>query len=551
MSKHRDFNTNDVLPAGWSDAFHEYVGALVSNLDLRRNSDTVVEIPAGTGNDQVTLAIAGKWRFNSTTATASMPAGGAGVYNVWAKSQDNIAAQEDAGTFNYGFSLEIRATVDGAPTSHALSRLIGTVEWNGTMITSIRQSAGRNDIAPIQPTAPAAGYTPVRVRAGAAQSADLVRYESSTGALLSAVRSDGTNLCVASGSTPIFVNRQVAADANPTFQITAAGEHEWGVGGVTATDVRLYRAAADVLGLDDELRIGRADGSTVLSGRVTADTQPRLRMLTSGELAWGPGNATVDTNLYRRIADVLKTDDTFEALAYRVGTTPLASTHLADAANLARLNVTNAFTQSQSFVGLTSSLGIDVTRVSDLPAIRGLVGAEATPRMNLSMSRLEFGSGSAAADSRIERVGGGTPALRGVAGVYSRRIVDTGGYSDFAYADIGNDYKLVSNAWNSIGTHNSGWFYYSQQAPPYTYWESFWRFHKFGIGQTRYYRVLWGWNGGGYTIMWNIADLGGNGSMWANFYTQTLGNGNLQIYVQGNTDNGAQWDGQCSHRRVM
>lgn len=47
--------------------------------------------------------------------------------------------------------------------------------------------------------------------------------------------------------------------------------------------------------------------------RVTGDTQDRHYMVADGSHWWGPGNATVDTSLYRSAANTLKTDDTFIA----------------------------------------------------------------------------------------------------------------------------------------------------------------------------------------------------------------------------------------------
>lgn len=45
---------------------------------------------------------------------------------------------------------------------------------------------------------------------------------------------------------------------------------------------------------------------------ITGDTQYRMLVQAGGQLLWGPGNATQDTNLYRSAANVLKTDDAFD-----------------------------------------------------------------------------------------------------------------------------------------------------------------------------------------------------------------------------------------------
>lgn len=49
-----------------------------------------------------------------------------------------------------------------------------------------------------------------------------------------------------------------------------------------------------------------------LATRQTTDTQDRHSVDYDGNLMWGPGNAGLDTNLYRSAADTLKTDDSFE-----------------------------------------------------------------------------------------------------------------------------------------------------------------------------------------------------------------------------------------------
>jgi hypothetical protein len=54
--------------------------------------------------------------------------------------------------------------------------------------------------------------------------------------------------------------RFLPADANPFFDITAAGVVEFGAGGASAVDVNLYRSASDVLKTDDSLTV---DGTSL------------------------------------------------------------------------------------------------------------------------------------------------------------------------------------------------------------------------------------------------------------------------------------------------
>jgi hypothetical protein len=48
--------------------------------------------------------------------------------------------------------------------------------------------------------------------------------------------------------------------------------------------------------------------------RVTGDTNSRFVVDADGDMSWGPGNAVMDTNLYRLAANVLQTDDQLNVL---------------------------------------------------------------------------------------------------------------------------------------------------------------------------------------------------------------------------------------------
>lgn len=57
-----------------------------------------------------------------------------------------------------------------------------------------------------------------------------------------------------------------------------------------------------------------ATGTTAINQRAGSDTQNRFQVRGDGQLSWGSGSATTDTNLYRSAADTLKTDDSFQAV---------------------------------------------------------------------------------------------------------------------------------------------------------------------------------------------------------------------------------------------
>lgn len=138
----------------------------------------------------------------------------------------------------------------------------------------------------------------------------------------------------------VLRNKLLAADANDAFNVLGDGKHQWGAGGGTALDTDLYRSAAAVLKTNGAFSAGpittnaaggggqagtyvgsggnvgttRVAAGQVYGVSLTADVQYRFTIQHDGALAWGPGGATApDTDLYRALADVLKTDDTFQS----------------------------------------------------------------------------------------------------------------------------------------------------------------------------------------------------------------------------------------------
>lgn len=99
-------------------------------------------------------------------------------------------------------------------------------------------------------------------------------------------------------------------------------------GNKTYTGMGLFSSTAGTnlgaIGTNTGQRLIGASGSDVtsvaLGGIVTGDTFDRLRVQVDGNLSWGPGTATRDTNLYRGAANQLNTDDALVvALAATVG----------------------------------------------------------------------------------------------------------------------------------------------------------------------------------------------------------------------------------------
>lgn len=113
------------------------------------------------------------------------------------------------------------------------------------------------------------------------------------------------------------LDTKVTGDAVSRFVLTEDGTMAWG-DGTASRDAFLFRSGSQVLSLDDTLLRGARDtGSTAtFSSRVTGDANARWYIEGLGKHWWGDGTAGADTNLYRSGANILKTDDNFEAGGY-------------------------------------------------------------------------------------------------------------------------------------------------------------------------------------------------------------------------------------------
>jgi microcystin-dependent protein len=140
----------------------ELLGTYMSpNARVNVINATTVEVPAGTGNDQVGLTLSGRWRYNVAAVQATHPGGAAGTYNLWATGSDNVFVPGTPETDStvYAFALQILAV--GATPGTALSRLIGTVQWNGSGIQGVTPiSAGPVRVVDGTPTIDADAVLP-------------------------------------------------------------------------------------------------------------------------------------------------------------------------------------------------------------------------------------------------------------------------------------------------------------------------------------------------------------------------------------------------------
>lgn len=71
----------------------------------------------------------------------------------------------------------------------------------------------------------------------------------------------------------------------------------------------MARSFKTVVSVDDQA----SASSEALRTKVAGDSNARMSMDAGGKITWGTGSASGDATLYRSAANVLKTDDTFEA----------------------------------------------------------------------------------------------------------------------------------------------------------------------------------------------------------------------------------------------
>lgn len=152
MTKHRQLLEGARLPQDFLDSINEFLGSQASpNFQIKIQTGTSLRVAAGTDNDQVAIAINGKWRWNTANADAAAPGGltvGANPVFV-AASANSFGANPtppptELDSTDYSFRLIVKpvgATPSGAG-AEALWRQVGTVVWSGTAFTEVRQTVG-------------------------------------------------------------------------------------------------------------------------------------------------------------------------------------------------------------------------------------------------------------------------------------------------------------------------------------------------------------------------------------------------------------------------
>lgn len=254
MSKYRDLDAGDVFPAYWTDAIQEFTGVILSNVRLSLPSANVIRVAANTGSEQVSIGIAGLYRYRSTNAEVTVT-GATGTYNLYAvASANDITGTTDTTDYNWYLAYGTTAPTGNTPNALPIvsTRKIGEFDWDNVAgaVTGLRQTLGVEDgTAPITPTATAAAVTPLTVRGAASQSGNLISAGSSASA------SDRLTLSPA---------------GKLTLPVSGAS------GGLQVSDVSVYRSAATTL---------RVGGSLVVDSSLTADSIVVTTGISAGSIA--------------------------------------------------------------------------------------------------------------------------------------------------------------------------------------------------------------------------------------------------------------------------
>lgn len=147
MAKYRDFAPLDPLPADWTDAWQEYLSTGQSNfrLQIKPTDNTVLQVPAGAGNDQVGITIEANPRYISASIErVSLGGGTARDMDVWVTSTANSFTPGIPGEVdltNYVFALAITET-GVLPGGVAIKRKVGTAHWDGAKFTTVTPTVG-------------------------------------------------------------------------------------------------------------------------------------------------------------------------------------------------------------------------------------------------------------------------------------------------------------------------------------------------------------------------------------------------------------------------
>lgn len=174
MSKHRQLAYGVRLPDAWVEPIQEFIATQASaNFAVALANPTTIQIVAGADNDQVSVGISGKWRYNTATKQRAHPGGAAGTYDVWVVTADNNYAAGTPEVDNTDYSFDLRIVAGGAASpatgsgATAFARKVATVAWDGAAITKVTNLLGRLSGSDAIPWGTVHGYGTLAARPAA------------------------------------------------------------------------------------------------------------------------------------------------------------------------------------------------------------------------------------------------------------------------------------------------------------------------------------------------------------------------------------------------
>lgn len=133
----------DILHEGFTKPIQELLSGAAPNFRVLVKTNTTLKIVAGTGDDQQSIAIDGRYRYRTTETTAtlpgSLPNGEHPVY-VTATDNDYAGPTEAPDKTTRTFGLEVKKSPE--TPSAAIWRLVGYVTVASEKITAFRQVVG-------------------------------------------------------------------------------------------------------------------------------------------------------------------------------------------------------------------------------------------------------------------------------------------------------------------------------------------------------------------------------------------------------------------------
>ncbi len=247
MAKRVDFiNNSSVVTEDWLDDIQELMSRHIDGVYLERVNNTQIRAGIDVQGSIVTDSYVdggvnrNKWRYVTTPPSVTV-SGSAGARYLYAVGGPDSNLGDPATNTNKAFTLEAATTTTPSGTN---TRLLGTCDWSGTVVSNIRFVAGQQPPADLRNafviTPVDAGGTPLGVRGVSGQTADLVQVGSSAAA--------GDRLAV-------------SAAGQVSLPVTGSGG-----GIVIGGDANLYRSAANTLRTDDSFVV---DANLTVSGNAT------------------------------------------------------------------------------------------------------------------------------------------------------------------------------------------------------------------------------------------------------------------------------------------